>query len=188
MIGKPSEESPHYVDEQQQAEWGGVSMWSLDYREKYQSSLGRMLVRFNEVEAMVGQILEVALDRLEKPHLFQVNDYFRQKVDRLELAMCAFPKWPNVDYDRLRRINNWRNNLAHGHFHQDPNTGEWQTRGVHKKGQKSEVITPDEIDKWSEEVRLAFGDVGQLLPYIWFDEVDEDRPLPPGASATPLEP
>ena len=187
MIGKPSEESPHHIDEQELSQRQSGPMWSLRYQEEYQSSLGRMLVRFNEVESMVGEILKTALDKLGKSHLFQVNEYFRQKVDKLELASAAFPKWPKVDYERLRRINSWRNEPAHGHFHQDPNTGDWQTRGVHKKGSKSETITPAEIDKWTEEVRVAYGDVGQLLPYVWFDELDEERPLPPGASRTPIE-
>lgn len=101
MIGKPTPESPHYVDEQAEADRQTRISYGLRYQEEYQASLGRMLVLFNEVESMVGEILKVALDKLGKSHLYRVDDYFRQKVDRLELALCAFPKWPTPDFERL---------------------------------------------------------------------------------------
>lgn len=171
--------------EHEQADRQTTMIRGLQYQESYQASLGRMLVRFNELEAMVGEILRVALDKLGKPHLYQAGDYFRSKVDRLELALCSFGNWPKPDFDRLRRVNTWRNELAHGHLHQDPNTGDWQTRAVHKQGHRSDVITPAKIDMWTEEVRTAHGDVGQLLPWVWFS----DRPavLPEGASQVPIE-
>lgn len=129
----------------------------LRYQHEYEAALGRLLVRFNDLEIMVGEMLERSLDRLEVPHLYRAEDYYIQKVDRLELALKALPKWPVPDFTRLRRINGWRNEMAHGHFHQDPNTGEYLTRPVHKAGRKAKagVVTPEDIDKFTDEVRDA---------------------------------
>ncbi|KQN75083.1 hypothetical protein [Devosia sp. Leaf64] len=157
------------------------------FEERYEAALGRMLVRFNQLESLLAEIIRVTTkEKLMKPHLFKINEFYIQKVERLDLMLCAFPRWPAPDFERLRRINAWRNELAHGHFHQDPNTGEWLTESVHKKGHKSVEITPQMIDSWTAQVEQALTDVEGLLPYAWLDEPDPDRPLPPGASPVPL--
>jgi hypothetical protein len=176
MIGKPTLDSPHYVDEHAEADRQTRMSYGLRYQEQYQASLGRMLVKFNEVESLVDEVLKVALEKLDKAHLYRVDDYFRQKVDRLELALCAFPTWTAPDFERLRRINSLRNELAHGHFYQDSNSGDWKTRGVHRKGQNAETITPEVIHEWTDEVWQAYADVGRLLPWVWFGNPPADQP------------
>ena len=142
----------------------------LLYEQAYESALGRMLVRFNMLEVSVGQVLEGAMSKLGVPHLYRVDDYYRQKVDRLELALCALPTWPKPDFDRLRRINGWRNEIAHGHFAQDPNTAAYRTTPVHKRGAKDAGITPEMIDEYTRAAIDAWAEVGMLMAYVWFDD------------------
>lgn len=185
-MNKPTQESPHYVDEAEWADRHSRSMWGLQYQTEYEAALGRLLVKYNDLEAMVGAVLEGALKKLDVPHLYKVDDYLRGKIDRLELALCALPNWPKPDYDRLHRINNRRNAMAHGHFHQDPNTGEYQTRSVHRKSTTpAQVVTPEEIHSYTDEVRDAYVEMSGLMPHVWFG--DEPVVLPEGASLTPIE-
>lgn len=186
MIGRPSEESPYYFDEHAWSERHMRSMWGLQYQTEYEAALGRLLVRYNELEVMTGWVLEGALKKLGVVHLYKVDEHLKGKIDRLELALCALPTWPKPDFARLHRINSTRNSMAHGHFHQDPNTGEYQTRPVHKKPTvKAEIITPEEVHRYTDEVRDAHAEMGTLLPYVWFEGVPAE--LPEGASLTLIE-
>ena len=63
--------------------------------------------------------------------------------------------------------------------------GGGRPRAFTSVGHKAVVIKPEMIDDWTRQVREAYGDVGRLLPYVWFDEPDEDDPLPPGATRVP---
>jgi hypothetical protein len=185
-MNKPTEESPHYVDEAEWADRHSRSMRGLQYQTEYEAALGRLLVRYNGLEAMVGAVLEGALTKLGVAHLYKLDDYLRGKIDRLELALCALPAWPKPNYERLHRINNRRNAMAHGHFYQDPNTGEYQTRSVHKKSTaKAEVVTREEIHRYIDDVRDAYTEMSGLMPHIWFG--DEPAALPEGASLTPTD-
>lgn len=187
MIGKPSEDSPHYFDEQQEADRQISMTWNAQYQEEYQASLGRLLVKFNELEMMVGSIIEQIIIQLGAPHLYRQEDYLIQKIDQLELALFTRPTWPRPDFNRLRRINAQRNDLAHGHFHQNPNTGGFETRPVHKSGKKSapKIIEPKTIDKYTADTIHALRDVDRLGPYAAFD--DKPAVLPPGEIACPVE-
>lgn len=146
----------------------------LQYEAAYESALGRMLVRFNDLEVMVGTVLEGAMKRLEVPYLYRVDDYYRQKVDRLELAMCALPDWPKPDFERLRRINGWRNEVAHGHFAQDPDTAVYRTTAVHKKGAKDQGITPEDIDTYTMAAIDAWAEISQLRINMWFENLEDE--------------
>jgi hypothetical protein len=159
--------------------------WNMQYQEEYQAALGRMLVRFNDLEMQVAGILEQLTIRLGVPHLYKQDDYLSQKIDRLELALCAKPHWPKPDLARLRRVNGLRNDLAHGHFHQNPNTGEYETRPVHKTGKKAaaKTIDPKTIHAYTEQVAAAQADVGRLWPRAAFG--DTPAVLPPGAMPIP---
>lgn len=116
MIGKHSPGSPYYIDEQQEADRQSLMSWNAQYQAEYQASLGRLLVKFNELEMMVGGIIEQITDQLGVPHLYRQEGYLSQKIDQLELALFTKPTWPKPDFNRLRRINTQRNDLAHGHF------------------------------------------------------------------------
>lgn len=144
----------------------------LKYQFEYESALGRLLVRFNDLEIVVGHVLDGTLTTLKLPHLYRDDHYFIQKVERLELALAALPTWPRPSFDRLRKINGWRNNMAHGHFHQDPHTGDYVTRPVRGAGSKAKAVTPAEIDAYTDEVRNAHSEVSGLLPHVWFDDLD----------------
>lgn len=87
--------------------------WNSRYEEEYQVSLGRLLLRFNDLEMLVGNILEQLTLKLGVPHLYRQEEYLSQKIDRLGLALCAKPEWPKPDFNRLRRVNSIRNDLAH---------------------------------------------------------------------------
>lgn len=155
--------------------WNRIKSSEFQYSENYAAALGRMLVRFNDLEARVGRLLELILKKLDVPHLYKVDDYYRQKVDRLELALCAFTDWPEIDFHRLRRINSFRNDLAHGHFAQDPISGEFSTRSIHRSSGKPQTITPEVIHGYSTEISEASEDVGRLVPFIWFEAHEDEE-------------
>jgi hypothetical protein len=153
------------------------------YQQDYERALGAFLVRYNTVEALLGQLLEGALRNLEVHRLYKPDEYFSQKIDRFELALCALLDWPKPDWERLRQINVWRNEVAHGNFHADPFTGEYLTRALHKKGKKGQAraITPDAILKYAATTSEAEAELGKMLPFMWFQRLPGDNSLPQGA-------
>ncbi len=183
MIGKPSEDCPHYVDEQKQADLQSAAMWSHHYQEAYQASLGRFLVRFNELEMAVSSMLQMLTTNLGVPHLYRPKEYYVQQLDRLELALCARPQWPKPDFDKLREMNGVRNQYAHGVLMQNPNTGDYETLPLRQsgKGSTSRIIEPEMIDKDTDRVIAALQDVQRLWPWIAFG--DTPVQVPEGAAA-----
>lgn len=143
------------------------------YESAYEAAMGKMLVRFNNLENAVGQMLEGLLKKLEVGHLYRPEDYFRQKVDRLELAMRAVPDWPVPDFNRLRKINSWRNDIAHSDFFQDPDTAAYLTRSLHKPGRRTTGLHPELIDTYTVEVSAAIDEVLYIMPLVWFQEPED---------------
>lgn len=112
----------------------------------YEAALGRFLVRFNRIENAIDTLAAKALRRLGRSGV-EVNGPFLQRVERLELIMFAFPTWPAIPRPEIKALAGNRNELAHGHFDQNPYSGDYEIVGRKRRRPWS----PSEIDALGDE-------------------------------------
>lgn len=132
----------------------------------YEAALGDFLVRFNRLENLVGDVLQKAFERLGRPDLHRKNDALSDKLHTLELVGLAFPTMHKPNVAGLASLNGQRNTLAHGHFDQNPFSGEYMVVG--KKGPVNLPLST--IREAAAKVQAAIEDVQGCLAFLWFDE------------------
>lgn len=159
----------------------------MDEQSAYEQALGAYLVSFNKLEVKLSEVHFGAMVRMGLTHLFRSDSRLIERLVPMEIALKAL-KWPSLDYDLLRSINGRRNELAHGHLHTDPNTGDLLVEGTHKI--KREVgneygifsisreskVEPPNLAAFSREVVAidrVMGGLDSCLAHFWFDDVEE---------------
>lgn len=99
-------------------------------RSDYEAALGAFILTFNEADFYISQIIGWELQRsgLEQKLNRLTEGSISARIDIAEAiaARSAEPSTANLRLDRLRAINNARNQLAHGHFDQNPFEGSYQ--------------------------------------------------------------
>lgn len=152
-------------------------------RRDYEAALGRLILAHNEVDWRLGKALQRVVVRIAPDG--RLNAYargtFEQRLSNLELFQKTSPaSGPvQIDVSALRRLNTIRNNVAHGHFDQNPFDGTYtligQARGKeHKPGHYSIA-----------ELDTATDALARIASTLNAHEVFGDFPhltyLPPGA-------
>lgn len=160
------EENPFWDDETPSAD----PQIQLDY----EALLGRFFVQFNRIENAVSDLLWRGLEKLGKTELFtEANKgQLYGRLFNLQLIMLAMPTHTHlIPYDRVRVLANRRNELAHGHFEQNPFDGSYKIIGRKLDDgkdwprEKLEALIK-ETEEIVEEVRRAYYD-------FWYDEFDD---------------
>jgi hypothetical protein len=98
-------------------------------RTAYEAALGQFILAFNEVDYRVSQVIRLELTRRGHSDLAATacNGRFAQRLETL--AMLATSEGGHLGATplaRLRSLNTHRNNLAHGHFDQNPFDGSYK--------------------------------------------------------------
>lgn len=98
-------------------------------RTRYESALGQFILAYNEVDYRVSQVIRTDLIEHGQPDLAETASK-GNLMQRLEvLAILANTSKGNhlgqIPLARLRSLNADRNNLAHGHFDQNPYDGSY---------------------------------------------------------------
>lgn len=153
-------------------------------RSEYDGALGAYLVLFNRLEVQASEVHFAALHRLDLTHLFRPEAKLIERLVPMEIAFTAL-RWPKPDFAAIRGINGKRNDIAHGHVHQDPNTGDWQMedsqkikRGVSEIGEYSGMTRESDIRPLSlgqigaETKRIArvTRELQTCMANYWFDD------------------
>jgi hypothetical protein len=95
----------------------------------YEAALGAFLVIFNSIENVVSDLICLTLKKFDRENLLKSleGDLFHRKLITLDLLSIAYPRVAsNLLIEELRCLGAKRNNLAHGHFDQNPFDGSYQ--------------------------------------------------------------
>ena len=107
-----------------------VPMADPRIRADYEAALGAFILTFNEADFYLSQIIGWELQRndLSRRLARLTEGAISQRIDIAEAlaARSAEPSTKALRFDRLREINAVRNQLAHGHFEQNPFEGSYQ--------------------------------------------------------------
>jgi hypothetical protein len=136
----------------------------------YERALGQFLVRFNKVENLISDIIPQALMNTGSEHLLAhvKGDLFARKLITLELALDkALRTGSRRLFDELRELNSRRNDLAHGHFDQNPVDGDY----VIVTSKKTRDVPITLIQRLADRVEKAWHELRHLEATFMFADV-----------------
>ena len=137
----------------------------------YEAALGAFLVVFNSIENAVSDIIYLALKKAAREDILKSlrGDLFSRKLTTLDLLSIAYPQAASKALvDELRRLGAERNDLAHGHFDQNPFDGSYHI----VTDRKTLSVPMDKIVKLTERAERAWDDLRGSQAFFWFDDLD----------------
>ena len=148
-------------------------------RVEYEAALGRFMLAFNQLDNLLGNILETVLVRLGRNDLLQpcvgsANFWLRTLVLDLLKHSSEARGIVSVPIDDIKEISKHRNVLAHGHFEQNPFDGSYLIEG---RGQPRDYPAA-RIDKLTEKALKCWDALRSAEGYYIFCGL----PLPPAPS------
>jgi len=161
-----------------------VAFSKPEIKAEYERRLGAYLIKFNDLEVMLGMLLSSVFEAagLSPLHKDIHSKSMAVKIDFLsvlQLAPIAEP-FAKLNIERLRTVSKARNDFAHGHFAQNLMDGTFQILDankplVAKKEQARKDDTPEakinrryaEIDAAMIAVTAAEWELSQA--YVWSD-------------------
>ena len=103
------------------------------------------------------------------------GDSFRRKLVTLELISLAHPRpLPKSAIDELRDLAARRNELAHGHFHQNPFDGSYEIL-TNRKALPMPVTHLKQLKQLTERAESAWDTLRSAEAYFVFDDLDEEE-------------
>ena len=139
----------------------------------YEAALGAFLVAFNRIENAVNDIIVLALQKSERQDILKhlSNDLFHRKLTTLDLISLAYSRpLPKTVVNELRDLASQRNDLAHGHFHQNPFDGSYKI--VAKR--KPFPMSTDQLNLFTKRADGALDVLRYAQAYFWFDDDEEN--------------
>jgi hypothetical protein len=121
-----------YSDEDERPEDIDPGMTWADpaIRTEYEAALGRFILAFNEADYMLSQVILAELSARGNLELGAVaaKGTFAQRLEKLEILISSTKnsQFSMLPVAKLRSLNTDRNNLAHGHFDQNPYDGSYR--------------------------------------------------------------
>ncbi|MDR7116655.1 hypothetical protein [Caulobacter sp. BE254] len=127
-------------------------------RQDYEAALGRLILAHNDVDVHLTELIACCLRRLGNPPALErlAHGMFAKRLESLEILQ-ALPVQLNLngmDIANLRRLNNLRNIVAHGHFEQDPFGGEYTL--LSNRERRSDFPT-ERLNKITKELNAEAG-------------------------------
>jgi hypothetical protein len=102
---------------------------SPEIRQQYEAALGRFILAFNELDNLLTETIETTLERLDRGDLVKActQQNFALKLLTLDLLKSSREGTAIADapISLMKQIAGERNNLAHGHFDQNPFDGSY---------------------------------------------------------------
>jgi hypothetical protein len=99
----------------------------------YEAALGRLILAHNEVDFRLAKALERVVLRIapDRSMMHYARGTFENRLRNLDLFQKAVPESGvvKIDVAALRRLNAIRNDVAHGHFDQNPFDGSYTLIG-----------------------------------------------------------
>lgn len=132
----------------------------------YEAALGSFLVSFNRLENLIGDLLEESLAHLGRADLYVAGDRLELKLRLFETVLLAIPRMHKPNFKAAHDISGERNTLAHGHFDQNPYSGEYQIVTQRRKRVDMPVA---KIRKLALQADRVIDDFRSCQAYLWFD-------------------
>jgi hypothetical protein len=131
---------------------------SPEIRLNYEAALGRFVLEFNQVDNLLGTLIELVLSHLGRSDLAEKTARwdFWLKVLVLDLLKCSAEGsgLQNILASALTNIARERNRLAHGHFDQNPFSGDYDivVRNVPQQYsvERLDALTREANELWTE--------------------------------------
>lgn len=140
----------------------------------YEALLGRFFVQFNRIENGVSDLLHHAFQKLNRTDLFEEANkgQLSSRLFNLQLVMLALPAHGHqVPYAEVRELAKKRNELAHGHFDQNPFDGSYRIVG--KKLDRGNEWPREKLEALIQETEGIAESIRDVYPYFWFDDEDD---------------
>jgi hypothetical protein len=141
-------------------------------QEEYELALGRFLVGFNRIEAIVSDLIVRSLLQLgrETEIAAALDQHLKRRVEDLVklLRLAGKPTVPAPDIDALAIQ---RNSLAHGHFEQNPFSGEYVIIGRNREP-APEKWSPATIGEMQEKADALYSELRNVEATFFFDDLD----------------
>lgn len=154
--------------------WDDIPAADPQIQKDYEAALGAFLVAFTQVENIVSDIIFLALQKAERKDLLKRvrRDSFQRKLITLELISLAHPRaLREVVIGELRHLAGRRNDLAHGHFHQNPFEGSYEI----VTDRKAFLMPVTELKGLTERAESAWNALRYADAYFSFDALDEEE-------------
>ena len=154
--------------------YGDIPWADPAIRTEYEAALGRLILAHNAVDVHLTRLIERCLNKLSNPpELAKLKTGpFAQRLDNLRMlnAISSDLRLQALAFEELAFLNTERNVVAHGHFEQEPHSGEYWLIGNKKtyddySTERLNRIT-ERLDKQAAHLRplVAFYDVAILPP------------------------
>jgi hypothetical protein len=109
----------------------GITWADPAIRTDYEAALGRFILAFNEADYLLSQVIQAELSKRGHTELgaTAAKGTFVQRLEKIEILMSMPTKYSRLSalpVAKLRSLNADRNNLAHGHFDQNPYDGSYR--------------------------------------------------------------
>lgn len=119
---------PYDDDDYDYVEWASPAI-----RHDYEAALGRLILAHNAVDRNLTILIQRCLDKLGNPTGLKSLDSgsFATRVTNVGVLRALVPslQLDGIDLSELSQLNGNRNVVAHGHFEQDPFSGEYTLIG-----------------------------------------------------------
>lgn len=153
-------------------------------RMEYEAALGRLILAHNEVDYRLTKALERVVLRLvsDRSLIRFTQGTFDNRLRNLELFQKVAPDSGvvKVDVTELRRLNAIRNDVAHGHFDQNPFDGSFTLIGDGKgTGKKPSQYATSELHSATEALTQI---ASNLNAHEVFGDFPRIHVLPPGVT------
>ena len=134
--------------------WNDEPSADPQIQKDYEAALGEFLVAFNRIENTVSDIIVLALKKAGREEILgsMAWDTFDRKIRNLELISLRFQEIASLRLiAELRALGTERNQLAHGHFEQNPVDGSYVV--VNRKNSRLKPV--EEIRVFTERTKKA---------------------------------
>ena len=154
--------------------WHDIPTADPRIQKDYEAALGAFLVAFTRIENTASDIIFLALEQAGRKDILNRlrGDSFRRKLVTLELISLAHPRpLQKSAIDELRDLAARRNELAHGHFHQNPFDGSYEIL----TDRKALPMPVTQLKQLTERAESAWDTLRYAEAYFSFDDLDEEE-------------
>lgn len=142
---------------------------------EYEVALGRFLVAFNRIEIIISDLIVRSMQLLSRDNIEiegTLDQSLKRRVEDLVKLLRESGK-PRIPNDEIDRLSIKRNTLAHGHFEQNPFSGEYEIVGRDRQPDPVKW-SPEEIGRLQAEADRLWSQMRVVEAAFWFDDLDAD--------------
>jgi hypothetical protein len=160
----------------QRAGEGDLAPWaSPNIQHDYEVALGKFVVTFNELDYLLGEIIQIVLARIDRRDLVEecaIKADFRVRRRVLDLLKHSTEGdgLVSVPISSIKALGQERNILVHGHFDQNPFDGTYNI--IAKR--RAPFYSPERIGELTRQAKMAVDALRYAEAFYGFANCDEE--------------